>query len=97
MKFYTLQFRLLYALQGISTDSKLLIEIVVSHSYSQRMKIKAAYNQQAKKDLFSDIKEQLGGMFCDTMVGLVSEYTRFWHHFLNWIFDFLLSDLKLIV
>ena len=36
-----------------------------------------AYNQLSRKNLVSDIKEQLGGMFCDTMVGLVSETTRY--------------------
>ena len=29
-----------------------------------------------RKDLLRDMKEQLGGMFGDTMLGLVSEATR---------------------
>ena len=73
--------RLLQALQGISTDSKLLIEIFVSHSMKQRTKIKTAYDLVSRKDLLSDVKEQLGGMFCEVMVGLVSPHSR-----LSWIF-----------
>lgn len=69
-------FRLLQALQGINSDSKLLIEILVTHSRAQRGKIKAAYDPLTRGDLVTDIKNQLGGMFCDTMVGLVLEPTR---------------------
>ena len=69
-------FRLLQALQGINSDSKLLIEILVTHSRAQRGKIKAAYDPLTRGDLVTDIKDQLGGMFCDTMVGLVLEPTR---------------------
>ena len=41
-------FRLLQALQGISSDSKLLIELVVSHSHAQRAKIRAAYDPHSR-------------------------------------------------
>ena len=41
-------FRLLQALQGISSDSKLLIELVVSHSHAQRAKIRAAYDPNSR-------------------------------------------------
>ena len=68
--------RLLQALQGISTDSKLLIEIVVTHSFKQRSKIKAAYDPLSRKDLLRDMKDQLGGMFCEVMIGLVSPHSR---------------------
>ena len=69
-------YRLLQALQGINSDSKLLIELLVTHSKTQRQKIKTAYDPLTRGDLVTDIKNQLGGTFCDTMVGLVLEPTR---------------------
>ena len=71
------------ALKGISTDEKVFIEIFATHDFQQRTKIKAAYNKLSKKDLISDLKAQLGGLFCDVMSGLVTEPIRFETHCLQ--------------
>ena len=71
------------ALKGISTDEKVFIEIFATHDFDQRSKIKKAFNQLSKKDLISDLKEQLGGLFCDVMKGLVTEPIRFETHCLQ--------------
>lgn len=75
--------RMFNAMKGISTDEKVIIEIFATHDVDQRSKIKKAYNQLSKKDLISDLKEQLGGLFCEVMNGLVMEPLRFETHCLQ--------------
>ena len=65
------------AMKGISTDEKVLIEIFATHDFEQRSKIKKAYKNLSKKDLVSDLKEQLGGLFCEVMKGLVMDPIKF--------------------
>ena len=69
--------RMFNAMKGISTDEKVLIEIFATNDFEQRSKIKKAYKHLSKKDLLSDLKEQLGGLFCEVMKGLVMEPVRF--------------------
>ena len=64
-------------MKGISTDEKVLIEIFATHDFEQRSKIKKAYKNLSKKDLVSDLKEQLGGLFCEVMKGLVMDPIKF--------------------
>ena len=71
------------ALKGISTDEKVFIEIFATHDFDQRSRIKKAYNLLSKKDLISDLKEQLGGLFGEVMKGLVIEPVRFETHCLQ--------------
>ena len=65
------------AMKGISTDEKVLIELFATHDFEQRSKIKKAYKNLSKKDLVSDLKEQLGGLFCEVMKGLVMDPIKF--------------------
>jgi len=65
------------AMGGINTDEKMIIEIFCNHTFDQRERIQKAYNNLGSKDLLSDLKDMLGGHFCDVMLGLMTEPLRF--------------------
>ncbi|XP_008947583.1 PREDICTED: annexin A10-like, partial [Merops nubicus] len=59
------------ALQGISCDKDVLIDILTQRSNSQRLMVATAYGDVYGRDLITDLKENLSHHFKEVMVGLM--------------------------
>ncbi|KAF4799512.1 Annexin A10 [Turdus rufiventris] len=59
------------ALQGISCEKDVLIEILTQRCNSQRLMIAEAYRDMYGRDLITDLKENLSHHFKEVMVGLM--------------------------
>ncbi|CAG2110744.1 unnamed protein product [Medioppia subpectinata] len=63
------------AIKGIGTDERAIIEVLTSHTNSQRQDIKSTYKTMYGRDLEEDLKKDLGGSFEDCCLALlVSQY-----------------------
>ncbi|XP_042895205.1 annexin A7 isoform X1 [Parasteatoda tepidariorum] len=59
------------AMKGIGTDERAIIDVLVTHSNSQRQEIKRKYKSLYGRDLVEDIQAELGGNFEDICVALL--------------------------
>ncbi|XP_054155808.1 annexin-B12-like [Oppia nitens] len=59
------------AIKGIGTDERAIIEVLTTHTNSQRQDIKQKFKTMYGRDLADDLKKDLGGMFEDTCLGLL--------------------------
>ncbi|GFS29757.1 annexin-B12 [Trichonephila inaurata madagascariensis] len=69
--------RLRRAMRGIGTDEKVIIDVLTSHSNSQRQVIKKKYKVMYGMSLEEDIKAELGGHFEDVCLALLTPVAEF--------------------
>jgi len=60
-------------MKGLGTNEKELIEIVGPRSNEELQLIRRAYQTEIKRDLISDIKDETGGCFRDSLVALLTD------------------------
>lgn len=59
------------AMDGLGTDEKSIISLIVGRSNAFRQRIKSAYRAKYNKDLAEDLKSELSGDFEDTLIALL--------------------------
>uniref|UniRef100_A0A8C2ZDX7 Annexin n=1 Tax=Cyclopterus lumpus TaxID=8103 RepID=A0A8C2ZDX7_CYCLU len=65
------------AMKGIGTDEDVVLMLLSARSNDQRQQIKAAYKKAFGKDLVSALKSELGGLFEDLIVALMTPPTSY--------------------
>ncbi|XP_062249860.1 annexin A5a [Platichthys flesus] len=60
------------AMKGVGTDEDAILMLLTARSNDQRQQIKAAFKKTCGKDLVSDLKSELGGLFEDLVVALMT-------------------------
>ena len=65
------------ALKGISTDERVLNDILTTHTLDQRGKINKCHRDMFKKDLSEEFHEELGGFFEDVCQAMIMTPARF--------------------
>ncbi|XP_029634252.1 annexin A6 isoform X3 [Octopus sinensis] len=58
------------AMKGFGTDEDAIIDVITHRSCDQRQKIKLTFKTMFGKDLIKELKSELSGCFCDTILGL---------------------------
>ncbi|XP_068441945.1 annexin A5a [Clinocottus analis] len=65
------------AMKGIGTDEDVVLMLLSARSNDQRQQIKAAYKKTYGKDLVSTLKSELGGLFENLIVALMTPPTSY--------------------
>ncbi|XP_034453882.1 annexin A5a [Hippoglossus hippoglossus] len=60
------------AMKGMGTDEDAILMLLAARSNDQRQQIKAAFKKACGKDLVSDLKSELGGLFESLIVALMT-------------------------
>ncbi|KAG8200804.1 hypothetical protein JTE90_006385 [Oedothorax gibbosus] len=85
------------AMKGIGSDDRAIIDVIVTHSNSQRQEIKRKYRALYGRDLVEDLQNELGGHFEELCIALLEPQVAFLAQCLHEAMKGLGTDEKCII
>lgn len=74
-------------MKGLGTDEQAVLEVIASHTNSQRQQIKFKYDVLYRKDLVKELDSELGGHFSKIVLALMAEPEEYILKILNYCFS----------